>query len=277
VSTPVPAGLVERLRAAGCVFAEDEAQVLADAAPDAAALDRLVSRRVAGVPLEQVVGWAQFRGLRITVEPGVFIPRRRSEWLVETALRLTAGRARLVVLDLCAGTGALGAAFAAESGADVELHAAELDPAAVRCLQRNLPQGARAYEGDLFGPLPTVLQGRVDVLFANAPYVPHDELPYLPAEAREHEPAGALDGGGDGLDVHRRIAAGARDWLAPGGALIIETGERQRPVAEALLSAVGLDVQVVRCDDLDATAVVGTVLSGAAGRSAHVPLRPGPR
>lgn len=257
MSGPLPAGVVEQLRAAGCVFAEDEARVLTAAAADPAALARLVARRVAGEPLEQVVGWAEFRGRRIAVEPGVFVPRRRSEWLVTTALHLTAGRPRLVVLDLCAGTGALGLAFAAESGAGVELHAAELEPAAVRCLRRNLPAGAAAWAGDLFEPLPATLRGRVDVLFANAPYVPHDELAYLPAEARDHEPALALDGGSDGLDLHRRIAAGAPDWLAPDGLLLIETGERQRRTAVRMLERHGLRVRVFRDDDLDATAVVG--------------------
>ena len=139
----------------------------------------------------------------------------------------------------------------------MELHATELDPAAVRCLRRNLPAGATAYAGDLFVPLPTTLRGRVDVLFANAPYVPHDELPYLPAEARDHEPATALDGGGDGLDLHRRIAAAAPDWLAPGGILLVETSGRQRTTAVRLLEDAGLRVAVDRDDDLDATAVVG--------------------
>ncbi len=262
MTAPVRPELVAQLRAAGCVFAEDEARLLTEAAPDAAQLRRLTARRIAGEPLEQVVGWAEFRGLRIAVEPGVFVPRRRSEWLVATALARTAGRRRLVVLDLCAGTGALGVAFAAEKGAaesgvDVELHAAELDPAAVRCLRRNLPAAAGAYAGDLFAPLPATLRGRVDVLFANAPYVPHDELPYLPAEARDHEPAAALDGGRDGLDLHRRIAAEASDWLAPGGMLLIETSERQRATAVRLLEHAGLRAEVGRDEDLDATVVVG--------------------
>ena len=85
------------------------------------------------------------------------------------------------------------------------------------------------FEGDLFGALPAGLRGRVDVLIANAPYVPTAEIANMPPEAREHEPLVALDGGADGLDVQRRITACARDWLTPGGSLLIETSVRQAP------------------------------------------------
>ncbi len=112
------ASVVARLRAAGCVFAEDEAAVLLATAASPAELDVLVERRAAGEPLEQVVGWAEFAGLRIWVDPGVFVPRRRSEFLVSVAVGL--GRSRLsgrsavpVIVDLCCGTGALGLAAAA--------------------------------------------------------------------------------------------------------------------------------------------------------------------
>lgn len=249
------AGLVARLRSAGCVWAEDEAGLLLAAAPDAAALEASVRRRVAGEPLEQVLGHAQFCGLRVRVAPGVFVPRRRTELLVRTA----AGRApaRPVVLDLCAGTGALGAALA--TMVDVaELHAAELDPAAVACLRRNVPAGTAVHEGDLYGPLPATLRGRVDVLLANAPYVPTAELGLLPPEARDHEPTHTLDGGHDGLDLHRRIVAGAPRWLAPGGTLLIEVGEAQLDPACALVVAAGLRAEIVRDDELGATLVLGT-------------------
>ncbi|MDX3646421.1 putative protein N(5)-glutamine methyltransferase, partial [Streptomyces sp. MB09-02B] len=207
--------VVTALRAAGCVFAEDEAELILSTArtPDEAAA--MVDRRVAGLPLELVLGWADFAGLRITVEPGVFVPRRRTEFLVEQALA-TAPLARVVV-DLCCGSGAVGAALAASlDGA--ELHAADIDPTAVRCARRNLtPYAGHAHRGDLFAALPDRLRGRVDILAANVPYVPTGEVPFLPSEARDHEPLVALDGGTDGLDVLRRVAAGAPDWLAPGG------------------------------------------------------------
>jgi len=245
--------VVGRLRAAGCVFAEEEARLLIEAAPAAPRLDALVARRVAGEPLEHVLGWAGFRGLRLAVEPGVFVPRRRTEFLADQAIRLAAPGA--VVLDLCCGSGAIGAALAAALtpalGA-VELHAADIDPAAVRCARRNLP-GGRVYAGDLYDPLPPSLRGRVTVLVANVPYVPTGAIGLLPADAREHEPPVALDGGADGLDVLRRVAAGAPAWLAPGGHLLIETSDRQAPAALDVFSRAGL---IPGRADSDGTAVV---------------------
>ncbi len=246
--------IVERLRAAGCVWAEDEANLLLAAAAECDSLDALVGRRVAGEPLEQVLGWAGFCGLRLRVRPGVFVPRRRTEFLVRTAARLSPPTP--VVLDLCAGTGALGAAFASMVALG-ELHVTDVDPEAVACARDNVPVGTELYEGDLYAPLPALLRGRVDVLLANAPYVPSGELATLPPEAREHEPASALDGGADGLDLHRRIVAGAPHWLAPGGAVFIEVSEAQRPAACALMIAAGLAPSVALDRDLGATVVVG--------------------
>jgi release factor glutamine methyltransferase len=244
--------IISRLRQAGCVFAEDEAELLISAAPTPAALDAMVARRVAGLPLEQVVGWAEFRGLRIAVEPGVFVPRRRTEFLVEQAAALA--RPGDVIVDLCCGAGAIAAALAAAlPGAEV--HAADIDPVAVRCARRNVP--GEVYEGDLFDPLPAALRGRIAVLTANVPYVPTGEIGLLPAEARDHEPRLSLDGGADGLDVLRRVAQGARDWLAPGGQLLTETTERQAPRAVEALSAEALTTRVARSPDLDAVVVIG--------------------
>src|SRR5690348_4452880 len=186
--------IVTRLRAAGCVFAEDEARLLIAAARTPAELDVMVGQRVAGLPLEQVLGWAEFCGLRIGVEPGVFVPRRRTEFLVREAAVGTPDGA--VVVDLCCGSGALGLALASALGA-IRLYASDVDPAAVRCARRNLGGVAgQVFEGDLFAPLPASLRGRVDVLLANVPYVPTSELALMPVEAREHEPRQALDGGG---------------------------------------------------------------------------------
>ena len=246
--------VVARLRAAGCVFAEDEAALLVEAARTPAELDALVARRAAGEPLEQVVGWAEFAGLRIAVEPGVFVPRRRTEFLVGVAV--ARGGPRSVVLDLCCGSGALGVAVSHALGDGVELHAADVDPAAVRCARRNVP--GRVYEGDLFAPLPGALRGRVDLLLCNVPYVPTGEVALLPAEARDHEPRVALDGGADGLDVLRRVAAEAGRWLAPGGQLFVETSERQAPYAMAALTAGGLVAEVARDEDHEATVVVAS-------------------
>ena len=302
--SPVPESVVvTRLRAAGCVFAEDEAQLLMSAAATLTDLSAMVDRRAAGEPLEHVLGWAEFCGLRIAVDPGVFVPRRRTEFLVGQAITLasranqgatqpSAGQPpaagqrrtatqpsptaqpsvttqrRTVVVDLCCGSGALGVAVAMALGGvagsglaerQVELHAADLDPVAVRCARRNVAAfGGHVYEGDLYRPLPATLRGRVGILVANAPYVPTDKVALLPPEARLYEPQVALDGGADGLDILRRVAGAAPQWLAPGGHLLSETSERQAPrLTEAVVSA-GLIPRVARSEELNATVVVAT-------------------
>jgi release factor glutamine methyltransferase len=256
-SAAAPASLVARLRAAGCVFAEEEAALLVQAATTPAELERLAGRRVAGVPLEQVLGWAEFCGLRIALEPGVFVPRRRTALLVAEAAR----RARPgdVVVDLCCGSGAVGAAVrAAVPG--IELHAADLDDVAVSCARRNLP-GAEVHRGDLFDALPEGLRGRVAVLACNAPYVPSEAIALMPPEAREHEPRGTLDGGADGLRVLARVVAGAGRWLAPGGAVLFEVGEQQVPVARGLVADAGLRPHVARDPSVGAIVVGGVLTS----------------
>jgi len=255
--------IVSRLRDAGCVFAEDEARLLISAARTPAGLAAMVDQRTAGRPLEHVLGWAEFCGLRMAVAPGVFIPRRRTEFLVERAAdlaRRAAGQApgrAAVIVDLCCGSGAVGAALAAALGR-VELHAADIDPAAVRCARPNVAAaGGQVYQGDLYGPLPARLRGRVDILAANVPYVPTGAVGLLPPEARDHEPRVALDGGADGLDVLRRVTAAAPRWLAPGGHLLVETSERQAPRAVEIFTRDGLIPRVARSSQLRATVVIG--------------------
>lgn len=189
VSAPLTrSAVVTTLRAAGCVFAEDEAELLFSTARTADALAAMVERRTRGLPLEHVVGWAEFYGRRIAVDPGVFVPRRRTEFLVGQAVDLgrraavRTGRPTVVV-DLCCGSGAVGAVLAAALN-PVELYAADIEPAAVRCARRNvLAAGGRVHEGDLFDALPTGLRGRIDILVANVPYVPTEEVGLLPPEA----------------------------------------------------------------------------------------------
>jgi release factor glutamine methyltransferase len=247
--------VVGRLRASGCVFAEEEARLLVDSATSDDDLTASVRRRERGEPLEQILGWADFAGLRISVAPGVFVPRRRSELLAREATRLTPAGG--VVVELCCGTGAVGLAVARSKR--VVLHAVDVDPRAVDCARTNLlPVGAAVYPGDLYAPLPDALLGRVDVVVANAPYVPTGDIAFMPAEARDHEPAAALDGGPDGLTLHRRIAAGACEWLTPRGRLLIETSERQATGTAAAMEAAGMRPVVLRDDDLDATVVIGT-------------------
>jgi release factor glutamine methyltransferase len=259
---PSHSAVTARLRSAGCVFAEDEARLLIAAARTPDGLDRLVEQRISGLPLEYLLGWAEFRGQHIAVDQGVFVPRRRTEYLVQEAARLA--RPGAVVVDLCCGSGAVGAALAAAVGG-IELHAADVDPVAVRCARRNLgPVGGQVHEGDLYSALPDSLRGRVDVLVANAPYVPTHSIGMMPPEARLHEPLVALDGGADGLDVQRRIAAEAAFWLAPGGRLLIETSVRQAPTTAALFEDAGLSARVFQSEEFDATVVLG-IYGNAAG------------
>jgi release factor glutamine methyltransferase len=258
--------VVAALRAAGCVFAEDEAALLLAEARTTAELAVLVRRRVDGEPLEQILGWAEFDGLRVRVEPGVFVPRRRTRLLVVRivdavqALGAAAGRP-VVVVDLCCGSGAVAAAVAARlarDGGAAELHAADIDPAAVRCARRNLAGTAAVHQGDLCAALPARLRGRVDVLAASPPYVPTDAVALMPPEARLHEPPVALDGGPDGLDVVRRIVAEARTWLAADGLLLVDLSAEQAPAATAALARGGFTARTTSDQHVGATVVAGT-------------------
>ncbi|HEX7745338.1 MAG TPA: putative protein N(5)-glutamine methyltransferase [Micromonosporaceae bacterium] len=217
----------------------------------------MVQQRVAGLPLEHIVGWVDFCGRRIAVDPAVFVPRRRTELLVRRAVALAGATAGVTVVDLGCGSGAVGAAVAAQlDGA--ALFAVDIEPAAVRCARRNLaPLGGHVYAGDLYDPLPARLRGHVDVLVANVPYVPTDAVDLMPPEARIYEPLVTLDGGPDGLDVVRRVAAGARDWLAPGGHLLVETGANQAAAAVDAFTAAALDAVVASDEELGATVIIG--------------------
>ncbi|WP_114559591.1 putative protein N(5)-glutamine methyltransferase [Desertihabitans aurantiacus] len=246
--------LVQRLRAAGCVFAEEEADVLLASAGDGAELERMVAARVTGVPLEHVVGWASFAGVRVPVRPGVFVPRRRTEHLLAVAVGLT--RPGELVVDLCCGSGAIALALHA-AVPDLRLHASDLQPEAVACASDTLAGIAAVHAGDLFDALPAELRGRVDVVVANVPYVPTAAVPLLPRDAREHVAPMTVDGGADGLAVLRRVAAEARNWLAPGGRLLSEVAEDQVPAALTVLETSGLRARVCQDEELDASVVVG--------------------
>jgi release factor glutamine methyltransferase len=290
------AAVIARLRAAGCVFAEDEADALMGTATSPAALSTMVDQRVAGLPLEHVLGFVEFDGLRIDLDPGVFVPRRRTELLAREAAALVpttvpAGRVPVVV-DLACGCGAIGLAVASRLGQAspldqgsrlrrIRLVAVDIDPAAVACARRNLaPLRGQVLTGDLFDPLPAGLGGRVDLIVANLPYVPTGFLDLLPREARLHEPRIALDGGPDGLDLLRRVASGAGDWLRPGGHLLIEVGEEQVAAALGEFTAGGLAASVVVDAEHGATVVVGRAdrsRAGARGGSARAQAPGKPR
>jgi len=229
--------------------------MLISAAHDDAELAHMVEQRVAGLPIEHVVGFAEFCGLRISLDVGVFVPRRRTEYLVSEAIALS--RPGAVVVDICCGSGALGVAVAAKQ--TIELYSTDIEPSAVSCARRNVvPIGGQVFEGDLYSALPASLRGRVDILLSNVPYVPTGEVRLLPTEARLHEPLVTLDGGGDGLQVLRRVSAEAAQWLAPGGSVFVETSEEQAPVAAAIFMQDGLRSRVCTSDELYATVVIGT-------------------
>ncbi|MFE4500387.1 putative protein N(5)-glutamine methyltransferase [Rhodococcus sp. NPDC056743] len=260
MAAPIPSrsrqkSTTDVLRRAGCVFAEDEARVLLNAAQSPTELDVMIARRVAGEPLEIIVGWAGFCGLRILLEPGVFVPRRRTEFLARQACSLTAPGG--VAVDLCCGSGAVGAALQANVPA-IELYATDIEPAAVHCARRNIIPPGHVLNGDLYDPLPSRLRGRIDVIAANAPYVPTDSIRLLPPEARLHEPRVSLDGGIDGLDIQRRIADEAATWLKSGGHLLVETSNEQVDRTVESFTHGGLLVTISVHDATSSTVVIGT-------------------
>ncbi len=229
------------------MFAEQEAALLLGSG--ASDLETLIARRIAGEPLETVLGWVLFAGRRLLVRPGVFVPRRRTELLARTAAaRCGPGS---VLLELCCGVGPVAASVVAG-----EVHLADLDPAALDCARANVPHG-HTHLSDLYAALPAALMGRIDVVAANAPYVPTDHIELMPPEAREHEKPMALDGGPDGVDLHRRIAAEAPEWLAPGGVLLIETSPSQVPLTATAMRDAGLATEVVSDDDVGGCVVLG--------------------
>lgn len=229
--------VVDRLRAAGCVFAEQEASALRRAITGRVELEERVRRRVAGEPLERVLGEVALGPLRLSVGPGVFVPRQRTWRLARLAV--ARARRRPVVVETCAGVAPVAAAVCA-AAPGVEVHAVDVDPRALGHVRRNLPRRAAVHQGGLLGPLPPRLRGRVGVLAAVPPYCPTEELALLAREAREHEPEAALHGGRDGLDVVRAVVAEAAGWLAPDGRVLVELAARQVPAAVSHAARGGL-------------------------------------
>jgi release factor glutamine methyltransferase len=195
----------------------------------------LVARRLAGEPLQYVLGTAAFRRLELAVGPGVFIPRPETELVAERAMELLPRGG--VLVDLCTGSGAI-ALSVADERPDARVFATEVSPAAAAWAERNrssLGLPVELHAGDLFDPLPGDLRGEVDVVVSNPPYVDEAERSLLPRDVVDHEPHEALFAPGSGTSVVRRIAAAAPEWLRDGGRLVLEIGETQgRAVAELL-------------------------------------------
>jgi release factor-specific protein-(glutamine-N5) methyltransferase len=212
----------------------------------------LVAKRAEGMPLQYATGEMPFRHLVVRVEPGVFIPRPETEVLVDVALEELSGIESPIVVDLCTGSGCVAVSVAAEhSGARV--WAVELGEVAFRTACRNalhagVEDRVQVLHGDLFDPLPAALLGNVDFIVSNPPYIPSSDLPELPSEVRGFEPHEALDGGPDGLDVFRSIAASADTWLREGGGFAIELDSGRVADAAAILEQQGYVGVTVRKD-----------------------------
>ncbi len=209
-----------------------------EAAQERRILD-LTRRRTLGEPLQYVTGVAGFRHLDVTVGPGVFIPRPETEQVVDRALaHLPRGG---IAIDIGTGSGAMALAIAQERP-DAEVWATEVSPQALWWGERNvaaLSGAVHLVSGDLFDEVPSSLRRRLHVVVSNPPYVGRDEADELPEEVKDHEPQVALFGGGDGLDVIRRITSEARDWLREGGWLVLEIGATQGDRVAALVEGLG--------------------------------------
>lgn len=263
-----------RLRQAGCVFAEEEARILVESAsatdatdtdatlsatvPDASsttnataggddALTELLARRVAGEPLEQIVGWVEFAGSRLHVTPGVFVPRQRTTLLatqsvlaVEEAGNGAAGDGSRFLEAFC-GVGPV-AASVLQAVPGAQVHLGDHDETALECARTNAGPRAKTHLLICLAGLPRALAGSLDVIAAVPPYVPDSAAEFLPREALEHEAPTALFGGADGLDLVRRLIRESLQWLAPGGALLIELGSEQQRRATEFARAAGFGI-----------------------------------
>ena len=225
---------VNRLVGAGCVGAEEEAAELLAAAPDESTLQAWLIRREQGEPLAWMTGTVRFAGQTLHIAPGVYVPRRQSEALAMRAATLLPDTGRAI--DLCTGVGAIAAHLLAQVPT-ASVIGTDLDWRAVACARRN---GVPTLVADLAKPLR--IHASVDVVTAVAPYVPTGGLRLLPADVQRYEPRVALDGGGDGLDLVRRVVAAAAALLRPGGWLLIEVGGDQDEALAPTLAATGFEL-----------------------------------
>jgi len=216
----------------------------------------LVRRRGAGEPLQTLIGATEFYSRSFKVEPGVFIPRPETELLVERcASLLTGGTSSIIAplaLEIGCGSGIIGISLAAEIPR-LRVWASDVNPAAValtRINARRLGVAPRveAVEGRFFASFPGHLRGGIHLLVSNPPYVASDVIPTLAREVAEHDPASALDGGVDGLDAYRGLAAHAPDWMTAGGVLGLEIGHDQGETVPKIFHAAGFDLLTVHED-----------------------------
>ena len=211
-------------------------------AAETARYRELLGRRAGREPLQYLLGWEDFHGLRLAVTPDVLVPRPETEGLVEWAVEALAGHPAPAIADLGTGSGAIACALA-RALPTAEVLAVEVASGALAVASKNvralgLAGRVRLLAGDLFSPL-GALSASLDLVVANPPYLPSALIASLPPEVSRHEPRAALDGGPDGLGVLRRIVAGAPRVLKPGGRLLMEIGEDQAGPLASLMAAEG--------------------------------------
>ncbi len=222
--------------------------------------DALIQRRATGEPIPYIKGYAEFRGLKLTTKPGVFVPRDSTEFMVEQAVRRLARRPKPIVVDIACGGGTVALAIAHEVPR-AEVFGTDIAEDAVKLARANARQlGVRAtfVRGDLFKPLPKRIQGNVDAITLHPPYVAKGELRDLPDEVRRFEPAHTLsDRSVDGLGLVERTASASATWLRPGGWLVVEVSpDRSRGVASKFRAAGLTDVKSTKGGELKVTRVV---------------------
>ncbi len=258
VDPELRAAIVGRLEAAGVPSPAADARWLVEHAQrgggplDHGLLEALVGRRERHEPLQLILGSWPFRTVELALAPGVFLPRPETEVVAGVAIdhvrRLGPGA---VVAEPCTGSGAIACSLLAEVPG-VRVIATDRDPAAVALARHNLAAVAPAtrvevLEGDLLEPLPAALRGHLDVVVANPPYLPSSDRGQLAREVVEHDPEAALFGGPDGHEVVDALLGAAREWLRPGGVVIVELDERRGAAAVAVATGLGLTgVHLVR-------------------------------
>lgn len=236
--------IVSVLAKGGCLAPAEEAEALVQATSEGAGpLEELVARRLRGEPLAWITGSVVFGGLRVHVDPGVFVPRPHTEAMAQRAASLLPAAG--IAVDLCTGSGAVAAVLGSADPRATVL-ATDVDPLAVACARRN---GVDVFVGDLDEPLPPALRGNVDVMTAVVPYVPTEELPFLPRDVLANEPRAALDGGSRGTTLLVRTAEAAPRWLRPGGSVLLELGGDQAGEVAAAFERVGLSGIRLHHDD----------------------------
>ena len=220
----------------------------------------LVARRAGGEPFPLLTGYVKFYGLELKVKPGMFMPRASSELMVARAVKRLRARAHPVVVDVATGTGPIAIAIADEVpsaevwGTDIAGDMLTLGRRNARALDVTNVSFRR---GDMYGALPARLRGIVDVITGHVPYVPAGELEDLPAEVREHEPVSTLsDSSTDGLDLMRHAVFNAKEWLKPGGWLLLEVSEDLTPKVRRFSRKAGLEDRGVASDEDDLSVVV---------------------